>query len=416
MRDVAEGSDKLLLSSYTPDSQSPMSIAEIQRALKAAGFFPGGTVDGICGYRTRSAMRLFQEYVRSVEKRSCVPDGRFGPLSQQHLRRWIDQRAVIEWAPTIERWRAGTLERTEYIEWLSLLGAVKDHYASNPGRMLQLVNAFPSPSDTRRVAQWDFSSTDNIHLVGIRRDEKSNKFDDIFVLLIKGLVFKFQGSTEPGASDNPAGVPFLVQGQHDYQFGWHKKQYLALRPLHLDKGVLVVRSKDMRLDEADLNKGLEANASINVHWGGKGMKFDVKNWSEGCQVINGTVVHRSEQRADRLLNLRRHQQWRGGEQSGKDPRRLQRARRPGDVAGERSADERRQVHAARRAGPGPGPAGQGAPRGRASQSRTISRVSQRRRATADFVGTSAARTMPKRAHNDFPKGSRSAEVERWASA
>ena len=289
MRDVAEGSDKLLLSSYTPDSQSPMSIAEIQRALKAAGFFPGGTVDGICGYRTRSAMRLFQEYVRSVEKRSCVPDGRFGALSQQHLRRWIDQRAVIEWAPTIERWRAGTLDRTEYIEWLSLLGAVKDHYASNPGRMLQLVNAFPSPSDTRRVAQWDFSSTDNIHLVGIRRDEKSNKFDDIFVLLIKGLVFKFQGSTEPGASDNPAGVPFLVQGQHDYQFGWHRKQYLALRPLHLDKGVLVVRSKDMRLDEADLNKGLEANASINVHWGGKGIKFDVKNWSEGCQVINGTA-------------------------------------------------------------------------------------------------------------------------------
>ena len=311
MRDVAEGSDKLLLSSYTPDSQSPMSIAEIQRALKAAGFFPGGTVDGICGYRTRSAMRLFQEYVRSVWKRSCVPDGRFGALSQQHLRRWIDQLAVIEWAPTIERWRAGTLDRTEDIEWLSLLGAVKDHYASNPGRMLQLVNAFPSPSDTRRVAQWDFGSTDNIHLVGIRRDEKSNKFDDIFVLLIKGLVFKFQGSTEPGASDNPAGVPFLVQGQHDYQFGWHKKQYLALRPLHLDKGVLVVRSKDMRLDEADLNKGLEANASINVHWGGKGMKFDVKNWSEGCQVINGDGVHRPQQRADRLLNLRRHQQWRG---------------------------------------------------------------------------------------------------------
>ena len=49
MRDVADGSDKLLLSSYTPDSQSPMSIGEIQRALKAAGFFPGGTVDGICG-------------------------------------------------------------------------------------------------------------------------------------------------------------------------------------------------------------------------------------------------------------------------------------------------------------------------------------------------------------------------------
>jgi hypothetical protein len=289
VREVAEGSDKLVLASHTPDAQSPMSIAAIQQGLKSAGFFPGGKIDGICGYRTRSAMRLFQEYVHSVEKLACVPDGRFGPSSQQHLRRWMDNRAVTEWAPTIEQWEAGTLSQTEYTKWLSLLGRVKDHYASNPNRMLQLVNAFATPTDTRRVAQWDFSPRGNIHLVGIRRHEKSNKFDDIFVLLIKGLVFKFQGSTEPGASDNPAGVPFLVQGQHDYHFGWHKKQYLALRPEHLDKGVLVVRSKDMRLDEADLNKRLEANASINVHWGGKGMKFDVKNWSEGCQVINGTA-------------------------------------------------------------------------------------------------------------------------------
>ena len=234
-------------------------------------------------------MRLFQEYVRSVERLPCMPDGRFGPSSQQHLRRWMHNRAVIGWAPTIERWEAGTLGQMEYTEWLSLLGRVKDHYTSNPNRVLELVNGFAAPTDTRPVVQWDFSPREHIHLIGIRRNEKSNKFDDIFVLLIKGLVFKFQGSTEPGASDNPAGAPFLVHGQHDYHFGWHKKQYLALRPEHLDKGVLVVRSKDMRLDEADLNKGLEANASINIHWGGKGMKFDVKNWSEGCQVINGTA-------------------------------------------------------------------------------------------------------------------------------
>jgi hypothetical protein len=289
VREIVEGSDKLVLASHTPDAESPMSIVAIQQALKSTGFFPGGKIDGICGYRTRSAMRLFQEYVRSVEKLPGVPDGRFGPSSQQHLRRWMQNRAVIGWAPTIERWEAGTLGEMEYTEWLSLLGRVKDHYTSNPNRMLELVNTFAAPTDTRRVAQWDFSPKGNIHLIGIRRNEQSNKFDDIFVLLIKGLVFKFQGSTEPGASDNPAGVPFLVQGQHEYHFGWHKKQYLALRPEHLDKGVLVVRSKDMRLDETDLNRGLEANASINIHWGGKGMNFDVKNWSEGCQVINGTA-------------------------------------------------------------------------------------------------------------------------------
>lgn len=35
----------------------------------------------MCEYRTRAAMRLFQQYVRSVEKLPCVPDGRFGPLA-----------------------------------------------------------------------------------------------------------------------------------------------------------------------------------------------------------------------------------------------------------------------------------------------------------------------------------------------
>jgi hypothetical protein len=287
--DVEAGSDKLALTQCAPDAQQPMTVAAIQRGLRSIGFFPDGKVDGICGYRTLSAMRLFQEYVRSVEKRPSLPDGRFGPSAQQHLQRWIDNRNVSEWAPTIERWHAGTLGRTEYTEWLSLLARVREHYSARPSRMLQLVDAFGGATDTRRVAQWDFTPG-QVHLVGIRRSELSNKFDDIFVLLIKGLVFKFQGSTEPGASANAAGVPFLVQGQHDYHFGWHKKQYLALRPLHLDQGVLVVRSKsDMRLDDADLAGGLEANGSINIHWGGKGMKFDVKTWSEGCQVVNGTA-------------------------------------------------------------------------------------------------------------------------------
>jgi hypothetical protein len=153
--------------------------------------------------------------------------------------------------------------------------------------MLRLVNAFPGRTDTRKVSDWEFSPT-AIHLIGVRRSEKTNKFDDLFVLLIKGLVFKFQGSTDPGATSNPLGAPFLVQGQHDYHFGWHKSQHLALRPS--DKGVLVVRSKgDFRLDDADVSKGLEANSTIHIHWGGKGQTFDVNNWSEGCQVLNGSA-------------------------------------------------------------------------------------------------------------------------------
>lgn len=297
--DLVDGSDKITLAPATTDAQQPMSVAEIQQGLKSAGFFPGGVVDGICGYRTLSAMRLFQEYVRSVEGLPSVPDGRFGPGSQQHLQRWLSSHLTTRWAPTISAWQAGATQQSEYADWLSFLGRVKDHRAANPDRLMQMIGSFAGTTDTRKVGQWDFSPANNIHLIGIRRAEMSGKFDDVFVLLIKGLVFKFQGSTEPGASENPLGVPFLVPGQHDYHFGWHKKQYLALRPQHLDKGVLVVRSKDMRFDDTDLNNGLEANASINIHWGGKGMTFDVKSWSEGCQVINGSVYIDDQ---DRLIN------------------------------------------------------------------------------------------------------------------
>lgn len=289
MAEVFDGGDKLNFREYTPDDRQPLTVRRVQQALAAGGFFPGGEADAICGYRTLSAIRLFQEYVRTVEQRSCDPDGRLGPQSLEHLQRWIDGGNRAEWTQTIAHWQAGTLGQTEYTAWLSLLNRVKQKYAAEPNRMLQLVNAFSGETDTRKVADWDFDPR-HIHLIGIRRNEFSGKFDDVFVLLIKGLVFKFQGSTEPGASSNPKGTPFLVQGQHDYHFGWHQRKYLALRPQRLDKGVLVVRSKDdKRLDDRDLDNGLEANPTINIHWGGKGAKFDVKNWSEGCQVINGTL-------------------------------------------------------------------------------------------------------------------------------
>ena len=42
------------------------------------------------------------------------------------------------------------------------------------------------------------------------------------------------------------------------------------------------------LDAQDLKNGLEVNATINIHWGGKGIKFNINKWSAGCQVINGS--------------------------------------------------------------------------------------------------------------------------------
>lgn len=282
---VADTLDKVSMKRLPAKPDGAMSVADVQRALTAIGFFPGGAADGICGYRTQSAIRLFQEYVRTMEGQAdCIPDGLFGPRTQAHLQRWLASGAQANWAPV-----AG-----EYEAWLALLDNVKQKYLAAPNRALQLVNAFPGRSDTRKVADWDFAGLGNIHLVGVRRQEITGKYDDLFLLLMKGLVFKFQGSTEPGVSDNPRGPPHLVQGQHDYHFGWHpgapdqpKPRYLALRPLHLDAGVLVVRAgADKVLDDADYDRGLEANPTINIHWGGRGMARD-NTWSAGCQVING---------------------------------------------------------------------------------------------------------------------------------
>jgi len=162
--------------------------------------------------------------------------------------------------------------------------------------MLEKVNAFSGETDTKKVHEWDFDPK-YMHLIGIRRDEFSGKFDDVFVFLMKGLVFKLQGTTEPGASGNERGRAFLVQGQHDYHFGWHQQRYLALRPKHLSSGVLIVRSRDERLDERDLDGDLETNYTINIHWGGgSGIGARVGTWSEGCQVIKGSLYFDPEGR------------------------------------------------------------------------------------------------------------------------
>lgn len=284
LKDVPAGADKFVAAKQ---QQTGMPVVEVQRVLRSLGFFPGGKTDGICGYRTTSAIRLFQEYVRTIEKLPCTPDGRFGPQSEAHLRRWLERGLTPYWSATVEQWRAGALGTSEYTSWLALLEQVKQRDLARPSRVLTLVNSGPA-CDSRKVANWDFRSAGTPQLIGIRREQATGKFDDIFVMLLKGLVFKFQGSTEPGMSEDPRGTPFLTPGQHDYHFGWHKRTYLALRPR--GNGVFVVRSKsDRRLDEGDLANGVEVNASINIHWGGMGQSRDVKSWSEGCQVLNGAA-------------------------------------------------------------------------------------------------------------------------------
>lgn len=288
LKDISSDSDRLVFKQHRPGSSRNMTVQEVQTGLKQLGFFPGGKIDGICGYRTLSAIRLFQEYVRSVEKHPCLPDGLFGPATQSHLSRWMTNNHRMKWQPMIDNWQAGQSDQSEFYQWLDLCTKAKAKYQLNPSAMLRKVNEFNAKTDTKKITEWDFDPR-HMHMIGIRRSEHNGKFDDIILFLIKGLVFKFQGSTEPGSSTHRKGMPFLVQGQHDYHFGWHRRQYLALRPNNLDHGVLVVRSANNKvLDERDLDNGLEANPTINIHWGGKGIRFNVNNWSAGCQVINGS--------------------------------------------------------------------------------------------------------------------------------
>lgn len=262
-------------------------VARIQRFLKDSGFFPHGTIDGLCGYRTVSSMRLFQEYVRATEGDASIgpPDGVFGPKSLAHVARWRSTGRSAAWADV-----DAARPHPEYAKWLALLERVKAHYLARPTTLLERIASLGVPSDTRALADWRFDPGE-IHIVGIRRDEAApgkRLNDDVFVTLIDGLVFKFYGTTDPGKSSHRDGAPFLVHGQHEYRFGWHKMSdmqriYRALKPAR--RGVLVVRDgdRDDALTERDLAGKLEPNASINVHWGGRG----VSNWSEGCQCICG---------------------------------------------------------------------------------------------------------------------------------
>jgi hypothetical protein len=271
-------------------------VAKVQEILKTAGFMPLGKVDGLCGYRTASAIRLFQEYVRSVEGDDSIgtADGVLGQRSRFHLDRWKTDGHRAEWMQF-----SGDNPGPEYRKWMKLLKATKSHYRQSPTTLLKKVAEFERPSDTRKVSDWRFD-TDDIHLIGIRRDEAQpgqRTNDDVFVLLVHGVVFKFFGTTDPGKSSHRDGAPFLVPGQHRYRFGWHKqsdqeKVCRALKPE--TSGVLIIRDsdRDMALTHSDLEGRLERNPGINVHWGGRG----VSNWSQGCQVIcgKGYINHRNE--------------------------------------------------------------------------------------------------------------------------
>lgn len=265
-------------------------VKNIQKFLRGAGFFPYGDIDGIYGYRLLSATRLFQEYVRNIEGHTDIgtPDGIIGSNTYKHIDRWKAEGIQADWV-NISKDHASE----EFIKWINFLNKVQGHYQRKPSQITEMVNNFEGKTDTLKVDDWDFHPK-HIHLIGIRRQEwkqtgkRAN--DDLFVLLINGMVFKFYGSTDPSQSmASRPDEPFLVHGQHNYGFGWHRlknkgeKCYRAFRPA--EHGVLVFRdvNNDNALTEEDMQKGLSTNRTINVHWTGHGTSV----WSAGCQVICG---------------------------------------------------------------------------------------------------------------------------------
>ena len=275
------------------------AVADLQIRLKAAGFLPNAAARGVFDYRTLSAVRLFQEYVRSVEGLVDigVPDGQVGPKTLSHLQRWGQSGKRAEWA---ERSPDNAMPAFRY--WVRILAMYQAFNRNAPvTRMLQVAEAYSRPSDTLKIAQWS-ADRQAIHLIGVRRqewvrapDERRN--DDVFVLLVSGVAFAFAGSTDPSPrmADRPD-EPFLIRGQHEYRFGWHlvgkpDRVYRAFRPVR--NGVLACRDNvnDNALTDADLAAGLAAVTDINIHWSGIG----TTNWSAGCQVIGGRryVNHQS---------------------------------------------------------------------------------------------------------------------------
>lgn len=283
------------------------SISELQEFLRDRGFMPRGVIDGVYDYVTQAAVRLFQEYVRNYDNEgdlNIIPNGIVDEYTIPHLERWQKNRnKMCDWA----NWSADR-PTAEYTAWLALLNKAKADYMANPHPILKQVEQFNRATDTRKVSQWEYGSND-VHLLGIRVDEEESfetrENNDLFILLIKGMVFKFWGSTDPSAKmTKRSDEAFLVEGQHKYRFGWHNSDYRALKPYSTKyppgdprrTGVLVYRDQnnDNALTQEDINKGLDPapNGTINIHWSGIGKT----NFSAGCQVISGQsyINHKGE--------------------------------------------------------------------------------------------------------------------------
>ena len=259
---------------------------------------PHASHDGIFGYVTQAAVRLLQEYVRTVaypERHAaadppCWPDGVVG----DHTALYLD---LLEADGLPCRWASSAGEQTDdHRRWMRYLAVVAVHHQSAPGTVTRQLAALTERGDTLLPHEWSFAA-DEPQLIGLRHHEPRSRDeaevrppDDLFVLLLNGRTFYFSGSTD--ANPSPRREAYLVEGQHRYRFNWHNispgrrdRIYKAARPA--GAGVMVVRDVHGHNALTPQNRadGLDPrpNPTINIHWSGLGRS----NWSAGCQVISG---------------------------------------------------------------------------------------------------------------------------------
>ncbi len=274
------------------------AVKTLQSFLVNIGILPESyNIDGFFGYGTQAGVRLFQEYERTHgQNANSIPNGIVDENTWKSMKGWQTN------GKKADKWTRGR-PSDEFNKWMSMLKNGKNHYLKESNIIIDTINkkvdqlnsSGNGSVDTLKIQDWNFDSKDT-HLIGIRRNEDNQQErrinDDLFILLINGMVFKFWGSTDPSAHmAGRADEAFLVEGQHKFRFGWHKvsndnKLYQGLNPYN--RGVLVFRDKnnDNRLTEADVQKGIDnqPNTTINIH--GTGIGTDGREtWSAGCQVM-----------------------------------------------------------------------------------------------------------------------------------
>jgi len=174
---------------HAPQALAGTPIAELQLGLKELGYLPTADVDGIFGYRTLSAVWLFQEYMRTVggKPELGAPDGLVGKNTRVALESALAANLRCRWTVAGQR---------QDQPWLVLLESAKRKYEHDYRRILPTL--FQRPSDILTPLEWQTGQVP-VHIIGIRRTAWAASLDrsgkrlnnDVFIVIANGRVMRF---------------------------------------------------------------------------------------------------------------------------------------------------------------------------------------------------------------------------------